>query len=183
MAQLTGSIGHPQPTSVTVSYSSVIPPKMSLGTRARDAAGNEFIYVDFEAKKALGEIVTWDTNFLTADVTTATFGPVGVVVGEATSSDLAGWVQIYGYCAHVLAGSAMTSGPVMASSATTDGYSVFIAATTDAVSNVIGFNMLTSASTATSPGEGTTASSILGVCTAILNYPYIAQATASSVGV
>jgi hypothetical protein len=183
MANLTGSIGHPHATSVVTSYSSLTPAKIDLGTRARDKAGNEFIYVDFNAARAVGEIVTWDSSFATSAVTTATFGPIGVVVGEATSSDLAGWVQIYGYCATVLANSNMTSGPVMASSATTDAYSVFIAATTDAVSNVIGFNMLTSASTATSPGFASTASSILGVCTAILNYPYIAQATASSVGV
>ena len=46
MAHLTGSIGYPQQTSEVTSYSSATPAKIALGTRARDAAGNEFVYVN-----------------------------------------------------------------------------------------------------------------------------------------
>ena len=170
MAQLTGAIGYPHATSLNVTATSAIPPPIAFGTRGRDSAGNEFIYVDFDAKKALGEVVTWDSAFLTADLSATTTGPVGVVVGAATTSDLAGWVQIYGLCSHVLGSSSLTSG-MAEPAATTDGYSVMINATSGL--QVAGWNFLTSASTATSPGEATTASSILGVLTAMLNYPYI----------
>ena len=110
MAHLSGSIGYPQATSVTLAYSSVIPAKIALGTRARDVAGNEFVYVDFDAAKAVGEIVTFDTSYLATACGATTTGFVGVVCGEASSSDKAGWVQVYGVNTACLASSSLTSG-------------------------------------------------------------------------
>jgi hypothetical protein len=181
MANLTGGIAYPQPTSVVVSYSSVIPEKIALGTRARDAQGNEYVYVDFDAAKAVGEIVTFDTAYLATATGATTTGYLGVVCGEASSSDKAGWIQIYGVNTAVLASSSLTSGWLMVG-ATTDGYSVPVntSLSTGIVYRIAGMNAATSASTATSPGYASTASSILGVFTAILNYPFITPDVATS---
>jgi hypothetical protein len=175
MANLTGPIGYPQPTSVTVAYATSAPLKIALGTRARDASGNEYVYVNFGAARAIGEVVTYDTDYLTAALGTTATGPIGVVMGTAGSSDLAGWLQIYGYCSYVLAGSAITSGPAM-TGATTDGYSVLINATTGTVADVAGWIFATSASTQIT----TDMSSILGITTAVLNYPFISGIQATS---
>ena len=181
MAHLTGSIGYPQATSEVVSYSSTVQAKIALGTRARDAQGNEYIYLDFDAAKAVGEIVTWDTAFLATATGATTTGFIGVVCGEAATSDLAGWVQIYGVNTAVLGSSTLTSGWLQVA-ATTDGYSVPIlgTASTGVLYRIEGMNAATSASTATSPGYASTASSILGVFTAILNYPYVMPDVATS---
>lgn len=181
MAHLTGPVAYPQPTSVLVGYSSLLPAKISLGTHARDAQGNEYIYLDFDATKAVGEIVTWDTSFLATDTGATTTGFIGVVCGEASSSDLAGWVQIYGVNTTVLASTTLTSGWLQ-TGATTDGYSVPVnaAASTGMTYSIRGMHAATSASSATSPGFASTASSILGVFTAILNYPYVQADIATS---
>lgn len=181
MAHLTGSIGYPQQTSEVTSYSSATPAKIALGTRARDAAGNEFVYVNFDAAKAVGEIVTYDSAFLATATGATTTGFIGVVCGEASSSDKAGWIQIYGVNTSCLGSSTLTSGWLQVA-ATTDGYSVPIlgTASTGVVYRISGMNAATSASTATSPGYASTASSILGVFTAILNYPYIMPDIATS---
>lgn len=181
MAHLTGPMAYPQPTSVTQAYSSLIQAKIALGTRARDAAGNEFIYLDFDAAKAVGEIVTWDTSFLATACGASTTGFIGVVCGEASSSDKAGWVQIYGVNTAVLASTSLTSGWLQVV-ATTDGYSVpgNTSQSTGLLYRISGMNAATSASSATSPGYASTASSILGVFTAILNYPYVMPDIATS---
>lgn len=179
MAHLTGAIGYDQ-TSVVHTNTTTAPAPIALGTRARDVSGNEYIYVDFNAAKAAGEIVTWDANFLASACGATTVGFIGVVVAEASSSDKAGWVQIYGINTNVLAGTSLTSGFLQVG-ATTDGYSVpVIAASTGMGYAIVGMNAVTSCSTATSPGYASTASSILGVFTARLNYPYIAQDIATS---
>ena len=172
MAHLSGSIGYPGQTS-ELGYSSGASLKIPLGTRARDGAGNEYIYLDYNAAKAAGEIVSWDGSYLASAVGATTVGPIGVVCGEASSSDLAGWVQIYGYCANLLASSSLTSG-FLAAGATTDGYSVPVngGASTAQEYRIMGMKALSAASTATSPGYASTASSILGVATAWLNYPH-----------
>lgn len=182
MATLTGAIGYPQATSVTVAYSSTAPLKIALGTRARDAAGNEYVYVNFDAAKAVGELVTFDTDYLATACGAATVGYVGIVCGEASSSDRAGWVQVYGINTNCVANSGLTSG-FLTVAATTDGYSVPAIAgtiTTDITYAIVGMNAVTSASTATSPGMSSLASSILGVFTARLNYPYVDVRVATS---
>lgn len=179
MAHLTGAIGYDQ-TSVVHTNTAASPAPIALGTRARDNSGNEYIYLDFGSAKAIGELVTWDSSFLAAACGATTVGFLGVTVSEASSSDKAGWVQIYGINTNVLAGSALTSGFLQVG-ATTDGYSVPInAGSTGMGYAIVGMNAVTSASTATSPGYASTASSILGVITVRLNYPYVAPDIATS---
>lgn len=175
MAHLTGAIGYPQPTSEVVSYSSTVQSKILLGTEATDGKGNVYVYVDFDSAKAVGEIVTFDADFLATDCGATTVGFIGIVCAESPSSDNAGWVQVKGIHTGCLAGSALTSG-FLGVGATTDGYSVpvnFTAQTTDLTYRIVGMNAVSSASTATTPGYASTGSSILGVYTARLNYPYV----------
>ncbi|MCU0521425.1 MAG: hypothetical protein MUF84_12115 [Anaerolineae bacterium] len=180
MAHLTGAIGYDQ-TSVVHVNSTTAPAPFALGTRARDTAGNEYIYLDFDAIKYAGELVTWDAAYLATDCGATTVGFIGVVVGDVSTSDKAGWVQIYGINTFVLAGSALTSGFLMVG-ATTDGLSVPVNQGTSGLGYAIhNMNAVTSASTATTPHssdlEGTSA---IGVFTARLNYPYVEQDIATS---
>jgi hypothetical protein len=164
MAHLTGSIGYPQQTSEVTSYSSETPAKIELGTRARDKSGNEFIYVDFTQALQLGELCTILSDNTVAETAAATQGRIGVVCSTVASSDLAGWVQVYGLNEYCLATSGVTTGPMMLA-ATTDGLGMPLLATTGG-NQIIGFTLVTAPSTATSP------SSITGVASVFLNYPY-----------
>jgi hypothetical protein len=181
MAHLTGGMAYPQPTSVVIAMSSAIPAKLALGTRARDAQGNEYIYLDFDATKAVGELVTWDSAFLATDTGATTVGPIGVVCGESATSDVAGWVQIYGQCSFVLGTTALTSGWLKVV-ATTDGYSVpgQASASSGDTYKISGMYATAAPTTATSPGYASTASSILGLLTCILNYPFVMADISSS---
>lgn len=165
MATLTGPIGYPQATSVVTSYSSLTPAKIPLGTRARDAAGNEYVYVDFQQAMEIGEIGIVSTTFTFAEAGASSTGSVGVVVSTVASSDYAGWVQIYGLNSYVLATSATAVGMAMVC-ATTDGLSMPMNTTSGAYV-IDGFLITTAPSTATSP------SSITGVAGAWLNYPFV----------
>lgn len=182
MAHLTGAIGYDQ-TSVVHTNTAASPAPFTLGSRARDNSGNEYIYLDFDAIKYAGELVTWDSAFLATDCGATTVGFVGVVMADVSTSDKAGWVQIYGINEFVLAGSALTSG-FLQMGATTDGLSVPInAASTGMGYAIVGMNAVTSASTATTPltsATDTNGSSAVGVFTARLNYPYIAPDIATS---
>jgi hypothetical protein len=164
MAHLTGSIGYPQQTSEVTSYSSQTPAKIPLGTRARDKAGNEFIYVDFTQAISLGELCTILNDNTVTECAAATQGRIGVVCSDVSASDYAGWVQVYGLNEYCLATSGVTTGPMMLA-ATTDGLSMPLPATTGG-NQIIGFTLVTAPSTATSP------SSITGVASVFLNYPY-----------
>lgn len=164
MAHLTGSIGYPQQTSEVTSYSSQTPAKIPLGTRARDAAGNEFIYVDFTQALAVGELCTILNDNTVTECAAGTQGRIGVVCSTVSASDYAGWVQIYGLNEYTLATSGVTTGPMMLA-ATTDGLSMPLLATTGG-NQILGLTLVTAPSTATSP------SSITGVASVFLNYPY-----------
>jgi len=101
MANLTG-IAAPFPTSATVG-SSV--PSPTLGTRWKDAAGNEYMVVDFQQALVAGEWVVVDVANLASRLTTTAHGKVGIVCGAVSTSDTKGYVQIYG----LFAGAAGTS--------------------------------------------------------------------------
>ena len=84
----------------------------ALGTKARDSAGNEYIYVDYSAPASPEMLVTIDESFIASPFVTASWGRIGVVpdfgkLGQSENtptmpasyqwtSDNAGWVQIYG---------------------------------------------------------------------------------------
>lgn len=89
---LIGSGGAADSTSVahTTPYPHVV------GTRARDASGNEFVYVDYTGTVFSEQPVLISSAFTAAVLpTTSARGLVGVAVTPGTS-DNAGWVQIYG---------------------------------------------------------------------------------------
>jgi hypothetical protein len=104
MANLVGQgpTGAPFPTSEVVGSSNVDP---RLGTRWKDADGNEFMIVDFQSSFVAGEWVAIDVANLATRLTTASHGKVGIVCGATGSSDTKGYVQIYG----LFAGAAGTS--------------------------------------------------------------------------
>jgi hypothetical protein len=66
-----------------------------LGDRARDRAGNEYIFVDFTGTVYGGTPVQINGDFTAAKVGITGRGAFGVACSSATS-DNAGWVQIYG---------------------------------------------------------------------------------------
>jgi hypothetical protein len=169
MAHLTGGNLYPHETSVAVACSSAIPPPIPLGTRARDAAGNEYMYVDFDATKSKGEVVQISAAFLAADIGATTKGvPLGVVCGSVSSSDLSGWVQIYGVNTFVLSSTGTSPGPCKAV-AVSGTYSYLGRPTSPVNVFVRGAYQNTTDSTASS----LTGTTLLGYCTMTLNYPFI----------
>lgn len=93
MAHLTG-LGMPGPTSQTFNRAAV-PPL----THARDGEGNEYVFVDFQSALTLGDWVVISSAGLASAVGSSSRGPLGVVVATVGSSDLYGWVQVFGLCA------------------------------------------------------------------------------------
>ena len=94
MANLTGrGMGFPGGTSVVYSTT---PFPISVGSRAFDTEGNEYLFVAFGGAVSTGSWV------VISDLNVATFlddvsqGRVGVVMGTTPTSNDGGWVQIYG---------------------------------------------------------------------------------------
>lgn len=84
----------PYATSIVVSTS---PPPITVGQRMRDAAGNEYLYVDFVGSVFGGTPVEIFDDNTAQQLGTTGRARVGVACGAATSNDF-GWVQIYGRC-------------------------------------------------------------------------------------
>ena len=70
--------------------------KFRLGTRKRDVAGNEYIYLAGVASNASGEWLVWDESFATTRLTADEVGPVGVSMAAFDVTTEYGWAQIYG---------------------------------------------------------------------------------------
>ena len=84
----------------------------AVGTKARDADGNEYVFVDFTSNAAPEMLVAISESFTASTLTTTSKGAIGVVpdfakLGQSANtptmpasyqwtSDNAGWVQIYG---------------------------------------------------------------------------------------
>jgi hypothetical protein len=173
MAQLVGPMGYPHPTTIAVSLTSTEFAKIALGTRARDASGNEFIYCTFAAAVRKGEMLAITSAFAAAVTTstTAVGTPIGLCcAGQAAST--AGWVQIYGVgsMAKLLGTSA---GPVQFSSATTNGWTVPITLSAGTNQMVEGFYITSTGTTMTSVSSNSTL-----MCNAAcrLNYPFVTGA-------
>jgi hypothetical protein len=174
MAHLTGGMAYPQPTSVVVGSSA---PPIALGTRARDASGGEYVYVDFQSAFIIGEIASFNSSFQAAKVTTATIGPVGMVVATATS-DSVGWLQIYGYTSVLQGTSLLVAGPV-GLDATTLGYSMPITLTTSLIA-LQGVYVVTGSTVSSLDPTSTVGTSLGGAVTAVLNYPFVDGGSPSS---
>jgi hypothetical protein len=181
MAELSGQgpILQPQATSV-VSTDAIV----ALGTRARDAAGNEYIYVSFAETLTAGGWVNF-RNGIATRMSATSRGPVGIVITSATSLDN-GWVQIYGVydSAQIQSdGSDATSAYVLGGVAdTSEPHAVASSASTLAANLIQGAWILAAASTATTLSS----SAHSGVTVQVhLNYPFtlgfaVSESTAAS---
>jgi len=70
--------------------------QLPLGTKGRDTAGNEYVYVSGVTSGAVGYACVIDeTGAVTLLVGSGAVGPVGVMVSALTASTY-GWVQVYG---------------------------------------------------------------------------------------
>lgn len=69
--------------------------RQRLGTRKKDAAGNEYIYLTGVASTAVGSWVTFDELFITTLAVANGKGRVGIAMA-ATVASTYGWYQIYG---------------------------------------------------------------------------------------
>lgn len=95
MAELTGFAAlFPGPTSAVFNTS---PLPLAVGTRAHDAAGNEYILCSFSAAVSQGEWVVLTDLHSASPLLTGSIGRVGVVMSYLPTSNDAGWVQIYGF--------------------------------------------------------------------------------------
>lgn len=178
MAELSaqGPIAHHGATSVidTSAYN-------KLGTRALDVDGNEFVYVDFQQSFLAGEWAAFDSSYAATQLTSTSRGWVGVVVGTVSASDRFGWVMVRGVhtAAWATSGSSAAGQPMIG--ATTDVGAIDTLATTAGNVGVFGVYLTGSPDTCASTGTGGTSTltgtSILGVATVILNYPFISGAT------
>lgn len=80
--------------------------KFRLGTRKRDVAGNEFIYLQGASSTAAGSWVSFDEAFVSTLLAANAVGRVGVAMAAVDATTKYGWYQIYGKntIAKVLAG-------------------------------------------------------------------------------
>ena len=181
MAELSGQgpVVHPQSTTVATTDALI-----ALGTRARDAAGNEYIYVSFSETLTAGGWVNI-RNGIATRMSATSKGPVGIVITSVTSLDN-GWVQIYGVydTAQIQSdGSEATSAYVLGGSADTSEPHAFASSVSTLAPNLIqGAWILAAASTAT-----TLSSSAHSGCTVQvqLNDPFtlgfaVSESTAAS---
>jgi hypothetical protein len=69
---------------------------VALGTRARDAEGNEYVFCDFTGTVSEHQPVVISSDWTAAAVSTTGRGSVGIVQADVGTSDHGGWVLIYG---------------------------------------------------------------------------------------
>jgi len=182
MATLTGPLGYPCPTTATVGSSD---PKIALGTIARDGAGNEYVWVDFQEAAIKGEIQAISSTYTAAAATAAGVGPVGIVVADSVTSDSCGWLQVYGR------GSALGSTLLVIGAAsigdTTDGLCFLLPYSTTLI-QCEGIYVTANSSGGSAVSSDTYSSAdysslIGGLCSVALNYPFVSagvHATESS---
>lgn len=73
---------------------------VSLGDKARDAQGNEYIFCDFAVTGAsIGSVVVISPSHQCQPLaeSASVAGRVGVVVAASPTTNQAGWVQVYGF--------------------------------------------------------------------------------------
>lgn len=67
-----------------------------LGTRIRDNAGGEYIYLKGVASTTAGSWVTFDENFATTLLAANAAGPVAIAMAATDATTEFGWYQIFG---------------------------------------------------------------------------------------
>lgn len=111
MAQL---VGHQMAVvgDTSVIHDSALNP---VGTRAFDAAGNEYIYLKGVASTVAGSVATFDKNFATALSVTGARGPVGIAMAATVASKW-GWYLIWGAGSADFAAAAVAAAMVFSAS-------------------------------------------------------------------
>jgi hypothetical protein len=142
-----------------------------LGRRAVDVDGNELVYVDFQEACIAGEWVTFDSGFLATQITAASRGYVGVVVGTVSASDRFGWVMVRGVHTSAWATSGATTIEAVIVAATTDLGHVSTATSADVGILIQGAHIASAPDTCASTALSTSA--LAAPCTVLLNYPFI----------
>ena len=91
MANLTGGAQSFHGDTADIDTSALV----AVGTRARDAAGNEYIYLKGVASVGAGSWVTFNESYATALLTANAVGPVAIAMAAIVANNW-GWFQIYG---------------------------------------------------------------------------------------
>ena len=149
MANLTG------PVQVFAGDTSVVDSAAThpVLTRARDTAGNEYIYLKGVASTAAGTVVTFDEAGLTTRAVANAQGRVAVAMA-ATVANTWGWYCIYGTCSASVLASFADNGKVYLTA--TDGSVDDTDVAGDAVIGMIGRSAISN-----------------GLATMELNYPVV----------
>ena len=93
MANLTGPVSAPHTDTSIVDATQQIP----LGTRVRDTAGNEYIYLKGVTSNAAGKWVTYNSaSYATTLLVADAVGPVAISMAAIDTSTKCGWFQIFG---------------------------------------------------------------------------------------
>lgn len=163
MAHLTGGQAYHSQTS-EVDSSQHIP----LGTRAQDANGNIYVYVDFQEAQAAGEWVVWGANYAATGMTTTSHGHAGVVIGTVSASDRFGWVQVYGSNSAALCTSSVSTALALILSAPSTDINVPDVATTS-----LSLETLIQGATAVTAASTATTTVIPASFTVLLNFPFV----------
>lgn len=93
MANITIIGGSQAAVGATSEFGTVL--EHPLGTRARDSAGNEYIYLQGVASVVVSDWVSFDEAHLTTRLVANGLGRVGVAMAAIVASNY-GWFQIYG---------------------------------------------------------------------------------------
>lgn len=70
--------------------------QVTLGTRARDEQGNEYIYLKGVGSTTAGSWVTFDEDYATALLTGNAVGPVAIAMAAVDATSEFGWYQVFG---------------------------------------------------------------------------------------
>lgn len=97
---------------------------MTLGVKASDGSGNEYIYLQGVASTAIGSVVTYDEAGLTALAVANAVGPIAVAQSASVANKF-GWYLVNG------SGSALTDNTVV------DNADVYLTATPGAVDDAV----------------------------------------------
>jgi hypothetical protein len=107
-------VGHPITSGGTTDVHTTEANK--LGTRAKDATGNEYIFLKGVASVVAGTAVTYDENFATARTVTGARGPVAIAMAAIDATTKYGWFQIFGKGSGDFAGAAVAGAKVYSAS-------------------------------------------------------------------
>ena len=155
MAELTGvsSIFHGDTDVVDTSA------QHAVGTRARDNAGNEYIYLPGASSVAAGTWVSFDEAGAVTRLVTNCVGRVGIAMAAISATTSYGWYQIYGKNTIALGTSGGIADNAQLYTASTNG----VIDDTDAAGEMV-------------IGAWSRSTDSSGVFTAELNYPIVINA-------